>query len=224
LSVNPGRIEITAIDRLTFRSARITIENDPHPKSHYVQVTHPHSDYLWSFYDAGATIYRAYLSGLKPDTTYQVQAWLRYSGDLYWYADYAGSLTFTTPPLPYIGNGSYEEPYTVDGAIYYSSFPEHVWVEGYIVGVYSSSSGSSNYNPPFNTIDNILIAGDAEEIFRRNTIQVNLPQGPIQDTLNLKDNPENKGAKLKIYGKVNVVSNAVAITEIQDFELIAIKL
>jgi hypothetical protein len=217
LSVKPGRLEITTVDRITFRSVRIIIENDPHPQTHYVQITHPHYNFRWSFYEAGATTYRTYLSGLNPDSTYHVSAWLRYSGDLNWFEDFAGTVNFTTLPLPDIGNGTYQDPYSVDGALYHTSFPGHVWLEGYIVGEYDTYLG--NFNPPFSFEDNILIGGDGEEAFRRNTVQINLPQGPIREALNLKDNPENKGAKLKIHGKVYHASHAVVMTEIQGFEL-----
>jgi len=100
LSVNPGRLEITSVDSITFQSVRIIIENDPHPKTHYIELTHPHDGYLRRFYNAGATTYLAYLSGLKPDTTYHIPLSMRYSGDLNWYEDYAGTATFTTLPLP----------------------------------------------------------------------------------------------------------------------------
>jgi hypothetical protein len=217
LSIKPGRIEITAVDRITFRSVRIIIENDPHPQTNSVKVTHPHSPYYGYFYGAGATTFYANVSNLKPDTTYSVSAWLNYFGDFDWVDDYGGTVSFKTLPLPHIGSGSYEDPYTVDGAIYYSSFPGHVWLECYIVGEYDSYLG--NFIPPFNYPDNILIAGDAEEIYRRNTVQINLPEGPIMEVLNLKDNPENKGIKLKIHGKVYKASHAVVMTEIQGFEL-----
>jgi hypothetical protein len=218
LSVNPGNIEITAVDRITFRSARIIIENDPHPNTSSVKVTHPHSSYYGYFYGAGATTYYANVSNLKPDTTYSVSAWLRYYGYFDWVNDYAGTVSFTTLPLPYIGNGSYEDPYTVDGALYHTSFPGHVWVEGCIVGEYDTNIG--NFTPPFGFRDNILIAGDAEEIFRRNTVQIDLPQGPVRDALNLKENPVNKGKTLKIQGLVYRASNStITMTGILDFEI-----
>jgi len=56
-------------------------------------------------------------------------------------------------------------------------------------------------------------------MFRHNTVQVNLPDGPIREALNLKDNPENKGAKIRIHGNVYQASHAVVMRWIQDFEL-----
>lgn len=216
LSFKAGDIGITAVDKLTFRSARLIIENDPHPKTLYVSIRDQHSTLARAF-DGGATTFHAYLSNLKPDTTYQLTAWLGYSGDLQGFKDYAGTISFTTPPMPFIGNGSFEDPYSVDGALHYTSFPDHVWLEGYIVGEYANSG--SNFNPHFNILENILIACDKEEVFHRNTVYINLPQGPVRDALNLNENPENKGAKIKLYGKVYEASNSfVTITDIQDFE------
>jgi len=159
-------IEITAVDRITFRSARLTIENDPHPRTRYGYINHPPPFYGLSFYGIGATTYRAYLCELKPETSYSISAWLGYSGfKPFKIEDYAGRVNFTTLPLPYIGNDTYEDPHSVDGALYHNSFPDYVWLEGYIVGEYNLSSGG-NFNPSFNIVDNILIAGDWEEMFR----------------------------------------------------------
>jgi hypothetical protein len=223
----PGRLDISVIDRITFRSARVVVELDDFSNAHGVRL-------FWGtalddlnqdafFTNIFATIHHTFAWNLQPNTTYYVRPRLSSKisydhGNSYYITDWVGYSSFTTPPIPDIGNGTYEYPYTIDGALFFAPFTEHIWVEGYIVGEFDHSGRRSNFSPPFVQEFAIMLANEIDEMFGRNTLWVTLPSGPISQALNLKDNPGNKGRKLRIQG--NVYRHfEVYMNEVQEFEL-----
>lgn len=219
LTAIPGYIDIVSVDKLTFRSARITIKADPVPMASNILLRDSLNGTLRYFPPKDSTTYQAYHINLKPETAYNVTAIAGFYDLDFSEYDYIGSVGFTTWQMPYTGSGINEDPYTIDGALHYQSFPDQVWLEGYIVGNYKEI-GLGNFEPPFDDPYHILIATDYEEGYKYNTIKVILPVGAIQDTLNLKANPGNKGKRIKILGKVGQNSvNMIELTEVSDFEL-----
>ncbi|EIJ80388.1 Endonuclease/exonuclease/phosphatase [Bacillus methanolicus PB1] len=74
-------------------------------------------------------------------------------------------------------------------------------VEGYIVGVVKSGSGSSityAHTGPFTVDTNLALADNPNETDKSKIIPVQLPSGSIRTALNLKDNPANLGKKIQI--------------------------
>lgn len=76
-----------------------------------------------------------------------------------------------------------------------------VWVYGYIVGAFSSSS-KCEFDPPFSKNTNIVIAGRTNVSDKSQCLSVELKSGDIRDALNLVKNPENKGRKVWLHGNL----------------------
>ena len=74
-----------------------------------------------------------------------------------------------------------------------------VWVCGYIVGSFNSSSGPS-FTGPFTKTTNIVIAGRSGTTDKAYCISVELKSGPIRDALNLCNNPSNLGKQVYLRG------------------------
>ena len=107
------------------------------------------------------------------------------------------------------GSGTADDPYNVAAGIALQSEEPIAWVRGYIVGavingVSSVSSNSDvNWNEPFDSPTNVVIADDAtcQEISQ--CIIVNLPAGkPLRTQVNLMDNSNNLGKLLSVNGKL----------------------
>ena len=101
----------------------------------------------------------------------------------------------TTP-----GDGSKENPYTVDQALTLTQ--NDVWVGGYVAGVQQTRA--------YTVKTNILLAKTAGETDPSKCVLVQLVDGrDIQKALNLVDHPELEGKFVKVLGNVEsgVVSN-----------------
>lgn len=99
------------------------------------------------------------------------------------------------------GQGTFEDPYNVAFGLAYST-GNNVWVEGFIVGVMETSVEpfAPYFEPPFQTVSNIIIADKAEETSLENALIVQLPVGGVRTALNLVDNPGKLGQQVKIRG------------------------
>lgn len=98
-----------------------------------------------------------------------------------------------------IGGGS-SEAYSVNEAKYHAGEKE-AWVYGYIVGV-STSTSKSEFNPPFSSNTNLVIASRSTVTDRSVCFSVELSKGDIRDALNLKDNPSNLGRQVFLKGDI----------------------
>ena len=74
-----------------------------------------------------------------------------------------------------------------------------IWVYGYIVGAFSSSS-KCEFDPPFSKNTNIVIAGRTSVSDKSQCLSVELKSGEVRDALNLVANPGNKGRKVWLHG------------------------
>ncbi len=99
------------------------------------------------------------------------------------------------------GAGTFDDPYNVAHAIAYNT-GTNKWVEGYIVGVMETVTDDfhPSFEPPFQTVSNIIIADTPDESSLNNAIIVQLLPGDIRNALNLAQNPENKGKVVKVSG------------------------
>lgn len=120
-------------------------------------------------------------------------------------------VTPPTPPTPGPGEGSgtAEDPYNVAAGIGLQNEEPIAWVQGYIVGAVKngvtsvSSNDQINWNAPFDSQTNVVIADDPSCREIDLCIIVNLPAGkPLRTQVNLMDNPDNLGKKLAVKGKL----------------------
>ena len=98
------------------------------------------------------------------------------------------------------GQGTKDDPYNVTKAKANNSGSG--WVKGYIVGAVDGISWAddANFEGPFVTKSNIIIADSPDETRLDFCMPVQLPTGAIRDALNLSNNPSNKGKEVLLYG------------------------
>jgi hypothetical protein len=112
--------------------------------------------------------------------------------------------TRCTPEGTPMGSGTFEDPYNVAHAIG-SNTGTNVWVEGFIVGVMETDVDPFTTNfagPTWRTNSNIIIAEKANETNIDKCVIVQLLAGDIRNALNLVNNPNNKGKKVKLRGNL----------------------
>ncbi len=113
--------------------------------------------------------------------------------------------------------GSESAPYNVEQAI--TNQNGEKWVEGYIVGNIDGEGKSitteSKFEGTFTVKTNILIADVADETDHTKCIPVQLPSGAVRNGLNIVENPDNIGEKVKLYGSLEkyfLVSGLKSVT------------
>lgn len=107
-----------------------------------------------------------------------------------------------------IGTGAWDKPMTAYQCRIGSINPEYKtpWVTGYIVGVVNTGVGnvlnarSAQFEGPFTTETNLLIALTPEETDWKKCATVQLPSNSVRDALNLTAHPDNKGKLVTIKG------------------------
>ena len=122
----------------------------------------------------------------------------------------SGGVTPTPPtPGPGGGSGTAEDPYNVASGISLQDTQVIAWVQGYIVGAVKNglsnvtSNDDVNWNAPFDSYTNVVIADDADCREIANCVIVNLPPGkPLRAQVNLVDHPDNLGKLLAVNGKL----------------------
>lgn len=90
---------------------------------------------------------------------------------------------------------------------------EDVWVSGYIVGGDLSSS-SASFDGPFSSRTCLLLGPRSSTKNRASCISVQLPAGELREALNLVDNPELLGRKMRING--DIVSSYYGLTGLKN--------
>lgn len=141
-----------------------------------------------------------------------------------WTEGPSGSATIPTttedpPRIP----GSKRTPYTVEEAQEYQD-KAGVWVEGYIVGYFSSSSMNSfSTDLSGNTTisqSNLALATNQGETDLEKIIPVMLGSGSVRDKLNLRANPQNFNKKVKISGDLGSYLSAPGLRDIKQYEFV----
>ncbi len=130
------------------------------------------------------------------------------------------------------GGGTFDEPFNVAQAIENQNATPYVvgWVEGYIVGSVKAgtsavnSSADIDFNAPFSSATNVLLADNENETNYMNCVIVNLPAGtPLRSEVNLLDNPDNFKKKLKVTGVLRTYFGVAGLRDSpgtpNDFEL-----
>lgn len=103
------------------------------------------------------------------------------------------------------GNGTQANSYTIADVIALDNPGEKYWVKGVIVGYIDGMSVSgATFDLSGETISNtnLLLADKAGVNDVTLCIPVQLPSGTVRTALNLRDNPDNLGKELLIYGSL----------------------
>lgn len=100
--------------------------------------------------------------------------------------------------------GEFDNPISVtDAPIFLGQ--KDMWVKGFVVGYYSSTSYTSFLNnaTEVTSAGNIALALTPTETDPKKTFPVQLPTGTIRDILNLQDNPQNLGKEIMVRGDIS---------------------
>ena len=129
--------------------------------------------------------------------------------------------------VPDMTKGTRENPFTIEEARA-NSGSTNVWVKGYIVGFYSTTTNAhANFVNNLTGLEsdgisqaNLALATDVNEIIAVNTLPVMLGSGTIRNRLNLRANPENFGKKVIIRGTIGNYLQTIGLREITEFEFV----
>lgn len=102
------------------------------------------------------------------------------------------------------GNGTAENPYTVDDIKKSGATGSNVYVKAYIVGfVPGKAMDEAKFTAEgCEATSNVLIAASADETSVDNVMPVQLPVGAVRDAINLKDNPANLKQEVVLCGNI----------------------
>lgn len=108
--------------------------------------------------------------------------------------------------------GTFDDPFSItDAPIFLGA--KDVWVKGYVVGYYTSSSYTSFVNnaTDVTSASNIAMALTPTETDGKKTFPVQLPTGIIRDVVNLQQNPQNLGKEILLRGDINTYYGLVGL-------------
>ncbi len=134
----------------------------------------------------------------------------------------------TTPINPGTGDGTKDNPYTVEQIMTSTTDAADVWVEGYVVGyvpamtwseaVFGNTpdSSSTNYTNGTNFVLSSQPVGSA---VADNSIPVGLSTG-VRDKLAISKNPSIYGAKVKVKGSLEKYFGLRGLKAVSEYEII----
>lgn len=102
------------------------------------------------------------------------------------------------------GNGTAENPYTVEDIKSSGATGSNVYVKAYIVGfVPGKAIDEAKFTAEgCEATSNVLIAASPDETSVDNVMPVQLPVGAVRDAINLKDNPANLKQEVVLCGNI----------------------
>ena len=102
------------------------------------------------------------------------------------------------------GNGTAENPYTVEDIKSSGATGSNVYVKAYIVGfVPGKAMDEAKFTAEgCEATSNVLIAASPDETSVDNVMPVQLPVGAVRDAINLKDNPANLKQEVVLCGNI----------------------
>lgn len=103
-----------------------------------------------------------------------------------------------------VGNGTAENPYTVEDIKKSGAKGSNVFVKAYIVGfVPDKAIDDAKFTAEgCEAVSNVLIAASADETSVDNVMPVQLPVGDVRNAINLKDNPTNIKQEVVLCGNI----------------------
>lgn len=128
--------------------------------------------------------------------------------------------------VPDFTKGRKNNPFTVEEARLNSGRTD-VWVIGYIVGFYPTSTFRSFVNDAVGvegalaSQSNLALAFGSNETVAENTFPIQLPSsGRIRNELNLRANPDNFKRKVLVRGDIATYLNTIGLRNLTDFEFV----
>lgn len=120
----------------------------------------------------------------------------------------------------FTGEGTKENPYTVEDVMVLNNPKITAWVKGYIVGSVNGMNMSDAVFGIENASNtNLLIAASVDETDVAKCVPVQLPSGTIRNNLSLQTNPENIGKELLINGSLEAYFGAPGLKEPSEYVL-----
>lgn len=123
--------------------------------------------------------------------------------------------------------GSFSRPLSINETISFAdslrdslaSMKKKVWITGHIVGTINKSIKSGiSFSTPTNTASNILLCDTCTDTDFSCCVPVELLSGSkIRKTMNLKDNPELLGAKIKLRGQITTYYSVTGLKKTDKF-------
>lgn len=103
-----------------------------------------------------------------------------------------------------VGNGTAENPYTVEDIKKSGAKGSNVFVKAYIVGfVPDKAIDDAKFTAEgCEAVSNVLIAASVDETSVDNVMPVQLPSGDVRNAINLKDNPANIKQEVVLCGSI----------------------
>lgn len=103
-----------------------------------------------------------------------------------------------------VGNGTAENPYTVEDIKKHGATGSNVFVKAYIVGfVPEKAIDDAKFTAEgCEAVSNVLIAASVDETSVDNVMPVQLPVGDVRNAINLKDNPTNIKQEVVLCGNI----------------------
>ena len=114
------------------------------------------------------------------------------------------------------GEGTEENPYTIDDVKKLANPGTSAWVEGYIVGIMKDNKC---VQPDAETNSNIAIAATIDET--EIIVSVALPAGAVRTGLNLVDNPGNLGKRVAVYGTLEKYFETTGVKNTSKYRWVA---
>lgn len=119
------------------------------------------------------------------------------------------------------GSGTLDDPYSVAKVIELNNPGTEAWVWGYIVGTMNNTNGIYIQYTEFsanNAVTTNLVLGPTADCTDYTLcVAVQLPSGDVRSALNLKDNPENLGAKVELYGSLEKYCQGNGVKSVSDY-------
>ena len=130
-------------------------------------------------------------------------------------------LRYTIEVLHPNGEGTNLHPYNVAGFKEQSELEKGVWVRGYIVGAVEGTNVATDavYSDTINVKTNILIADTRTANTAEKVIAVELPEGPMRDKLNLKDNPSIYRDQIEFKGDMAIYLGQVGMVNVEQYKM-----
>ncbi len=113
--------------------------------------------------------------------------------------------------------GEKNNPYTIGEVIELDNPGIEAWVAGYIVGSPKSSGQKAVLNEEGSDVATAIALADSKEE-TATFIPVQLPSGDIRNEVNIADHPENKGKKIKVYGKLDKYFGVQGVKNVSAYE------
>lgn len=113
------------------------------------------------------------------------------------------------------GKGTKDDPYDIAAAKSKQDGKPY-WVKAYIVGDVNGQvlAEGAEFVKPFSSNTNILIAATAGETNLDNCMPVQLPTGEVRNALNLKENENNLGKEILLYGTLEAYFRVAGVKNV----------